>query len=109
VPNPDREPTVKERVREAAEDLGRATAETAAQATGLQLKSVQNAMTDLVREGVLVDTGEKVGRSRIVIPHSYTTQGTGTGTTDEVSVEGAGDAPQNPLSDEGGAAWAGAY
>jgi AAA domain len=80
VPNPDREPTVKERVLEAVKELGRCTAETVAEKTAIEKKSVQNAFTDLISEEALQDTGEKQRRSRIVIPHSRTTKGTGTGT-----------------------------
>jgi hypothetical protein len=79
VPNPDKEPSKKEQVLGAIVGMGRATAETAAQKTGLNLKTVQNAISEHLADGVLVDTGEKEGRSRIVIPHSHTTQGTGTG------------------------------
>src|SRR5829696_8823253 len=83
VPNPDREPSKREQVLGAILGMGQATAETAAQKTGLNLKTVQNAISEYLAEGMLVDTGKKEGRSRIVIPHSHTTQGTGTGATDE--------------------------
>jgi hypothetical protein len=78
VPNPDKEPSKKEQVLSAIVEIGQATAETAARKTGLNLKTVQNAISEYLAEGMLVDTGEKEGRSRIVIPHSHTTQGTGT-------------------------------
>jgi hypothetical protein len=78
MPNPDRQPSKKELVLEAIEDLERATAETAARKSGIDLKTVQNAITELLREGALRDTGEKQGRYRIVIPHSQSTKGTGT-------------------------------
>ena len=81
MPNPDREPSKKELVQKAVEEMGRATAETVQRKTGLNLKTVQNAISELIREGALKDTGDKQGRSRIVIPHSRTTKGTGTGTT----------------------------
>jgi hypothetical protein len=81
VPNPDREPSKKEQVYAAVEKLGRGTAETVQRATGINLQTVRNAISELVAEGELVDTGEKQGRSRIVITHSHTTQGTGTGTS----------------------------
>jgi hypothetical protein len=80
MPNPDREPSKKQLVQEAVEEMGRATAETVQRETGLNLKTVQNAISELIREGALKDTGDKQGRSRIVIPHSRTTKGTGTGT-----------------------------
>ncbi len=83
VPNPDREPSKKDRVLRAVEELGRATADTVSRKTGIDLKTVQNAFTELLRVGALGDTGEKQGRYRVVIPHSRTTKGTGTGTTDE--------------------------
>ncbi len=84
VPNPDREPSKKELVFAAVEDLGRATAETVQNKTGINLQTVRNAISELVGEGDLVDTGEKQGRSRIVITHSQSTQGTGTGTRAKV-------------------------
>jgi hypothetical protein len=83
MPNPDREPSQKEQVLKAVEEIGRTTAETVADKTGIELKSVRNAFTDLLKEGALIDTGQKEGRSRIVIPHSQSTKGTGTGTTAE--------------------------
>ncbi len=83
VPNPDREPSKKDRVLRAVEELGRATADTVSRKTGIDLKTVQNAFTELLRVGAIGDTGEKQGRYRIVIPHSRTTKGMGTGTTDE--------------------------
>ncbi len=81
VPNPDREPSKKEKVLEAVEELGRATAEMVARATGIGLQTVRNSISELLSEGALKDTGEKQGRSRIVVTHSRTTKGTGTGTT----------------------------
>jgi hypothetical protein len=80
MPNPDHEPSKKELVQEAVEEMGRATAETASRKTGIDLKTVQNAITELLRVGELKDAGEKQGRYRVVIPHSRTTKGTGTGT-----------------------------
>lgn len=79
MPNPDREPSKKEQVFAAVEDLGRATAETIQNKTGINLQTVRNAISELMGEGDLVDTGEKQGRSRIVVTHSHTTKGTGTG------------------------------
>jgi hypothetical protein len=81
MPNPDREPSKKELVQEAVEDMGRATAETVQRKTGLNLQTVRNAISESIREGALQDTGDKQGRSRIVVTHSHTTKGTGTGTT----------------------------
>jgi hypothetical protein len=80
VRDPDREPSKKEQVYAAVEELGQGTAEAIHTATEINLQTVRNAISELVNEGLLVDTGEKDGRSRIVIPHSRTTQGTGTGT-----------------------------
>jgi hypothetical protein len=97
MPNPDRQPSKKELVLEAIEELGRATAETAARKSGIDLKTVQNAITELLREGALKDTGEKQGRYRIVIPHSQSTKGTGMGTSDE----GGLFATDNPKCDHG--------
>ena len=81
MPNPDHEPSKKEIVQEAVEDMGRATAETVQRKTGLNLQTVRNAISESIREGALQDTGDKQGRSRIVVTHSHTTKGTGTGTT----------------------------
>ncbi len=81
MPNPDREPSKKELVQEAVEEMGRATAETVQRKTGLNLQTVRNAISESIREGALRDTGDKQGRSRIVVTHSRTTKGTGTGTT----------------------------
>jgi hypothetical protein len=80
VRDPDREPSKKEQVCAAVEELGRATAETVHTATGINLKTVRNAISELVEEGELADTNEKEGRSRIVVPGSRTTKGMGTGT-----------------------------
>jgi hypothetical protein len=82
VRDPDREPSKKELVCAAVEELGRATAEEVHTATGINLKTVRNAISELVEEGELVDTGEKEGRSRIVVPGSLTTKGMGTGTSE---------------------------
>jgi hypothetical protein len=89
IPNSDREPSKKERVFEAVEDLGGATAETVEQKTGIALQTVRNSISALLAEGALVDTGEKEGRSRIVVTHSHTTKVTGMGTTDEALFEDA--------------------
>jgi AAA domain len=83
IPNPDREPSKKEQVYAAVEKLKRATAETVQAETGINLQTVRNAISELISEGELEDAGEKQGRSRIVVTHSHTTQGTGTVTTDE--------------------------
>lgn len=83
MPSPDREPSKKELVLEAVEELGRATAETVAQKTGITLQTVRNSISELLTEGALRDTGDKQNRSRIVVTHSHTTKGTGTGTKDE--------------------------
>jgi hypothetical protein len=81
MPNPDRQPSKKELVQEAVEELGHATAETVQNKTGINLQTVRNAISELISEGALRDTGDKQGRSRIVVTHSRTTKGTGTGTT----------------------------
>jgi hypothetical protein len=80
IPNPDREPSKKELVLEAVEELGRATAEKVTQKTGITLQTVRNSISELLTEGALQDTGDKQNRSRIVVTHSHTTKGTGTGT-----------------------------
>ncbi len=86
MPNPDREPSKKESVSRAVEELGRATAETVQNKTGISLKTVRNCISDLLKEGALQDTGEKRNRSRIVVPRSRTTEGTGAGTKGEGGV-----------------------
>lgn len=91
IPNPDREPSNKEKVLEAFEELGHTTAEKVSEKTGISLSTVRNCATDLLREGALEDTGEKQDRSRILVTHSRTTKGTGTGTTDEAGLFGDDD------------------
>jgi hypothetical protein len=78
-PNSDHQPSKKEQVFATIKEMGRATAEGVRDKTGLELKTVRNAITDLVGEGALKDTEEKEGRSRIVVPGSRPTKGTGTG------------------------------
>jgi hypothetical protein len=89
MPNPDRQPSKKELVLEAIEELGRATSETVAQKTGIPTQTVRNAISDLAHEGAIVDTGEKQGRFRIFVTHSHTAKGSGPGATDEVNLFGA--------------------
>src|SRR5215212_9539899 len=79
MPNPDRQPSKKELVLKAIEELGRATSETIARKTGIPTQTVRNAISDLAHEGAIVDTGEKQGRFRIVVTHSHTTKGSGAG------------------------------
>jgi hypothetical protein len=78
MPNPDREPSKKELVLDAVEELGRATVETVAQKTGIPLQTVRNSVSALLNEGVLIDTGEKQKRSRIFATTNHTTKGVGT-------------------------------
>src|SRR5215204_1540202 len=89
MPNPDRQPSKKELVLEAIEELGRATSETVAQKTGISTQTVRNAMSDLAHEGAIVVTGEKQGRFRIFVTHSHTTKGSGPGAADEDNLFGA--------------------
>jgi hypothetical protein len=91
VRDPDREPSKKEQVYAAVEELGQATAEAVHTATEINLQTVRNAISELVNEGQLVDTGEKDGRSRIVVTHYRTTQGTGTGTNRDQESLGLGE------------------
>lgn len=79
MPDPGREPSKKELVFEAIEELGRATAETAARKTGIDLKTVRNAITVLLGEGALIKTGEKANGYQVVSPQSHTTKGPGPG------------------------------
>jgi RecA-family ATPase len=83
VPNPDREPSKKDQVLDAVEELGRATSETVANKTGINPLTVRNAISELLAEGLIVDTGDKQGRFRVVATHSHTTKGPGPGATDE--------------------------
>jgi hypothetical protein len=89
MPNPDRQPSKKESVLEAIEELGRATSETVARKTGIPTQTVRNAISDLAHEGAIVDTGAKQGRFRIFVTHSHTTKGSGAGATDEDNLFGA--------------------
>jgi putative DNA primase/helicase len=82
VPNPDREPSKKDQVLDALEKLGRATSETVANKTGINPLTVRNEISKLLAEELLVDTGEKQGRFRVVATHSHTTQGPGPGPKD---------------------------
>jgi hypothetical protein len=79
-PNPDIEPSAKEKVLKAVEELGRATAETVRDETDMKLTTVRNAIASLLKDDELIDTGDKQGRSRIVVTHSQSTKVTGTGT-----------------------------
>jgi hypothetical protein len=101
VRDPDREPSKKEQVYAAVDELGKATAEAVHKATGINLQTVRNAISELVNEGQLVDTGEKDGRSRIVIPHSRTTQGMGTGTNFSQESPGLGEDAVGGADDTG--------
>jgi len=83
VPNPDREPSKKAQVLDAIEELGQATSETVANNTGINPLTVRNGISELLAEGLLVDTGEKQGRFRVVATHSHTTKGPGPGSTAE--------------------------
>ena len=82
VPNPDREPSKKELVLEAVQELKRATAETVARKTSIDLKTVRNAITALLGEGALVKTGEKANGYQVVVPQSQSTKGPGPGPTE---------------------------
>jgi hypothetical protein len=88
VPNPDKAPSKKERVYAAVEELGLATAETVSNKTNIKLQTVRNAISELLAEGKLEDTGQKQGRSRLVVTHSQTTKGTGTGMTAQADTNG---------------------
>ncbi len=81
-PTPDKEPTKKEMVLWAFEELGEGTAESIQAHTGIELKTVRNAISSLKRDGQLRDSERKdVNGSKILFPRSRTTKGTGTGTT----------------------------
>jgi len=71
--DPDRAPSKKEQVLAAAEELGRLTSETVADETGIPTQTVRNSITELEREGLLVDTGDKEGRFRVFVTPNFTT------------------------------------
>jgi biotin operon repressor len=73
VADPDHEPSKKERVFAAVEELGQATSEAVAAETGIAVQTVRNSITELERDGLLVDTGEKEGRFRVYVTHNYPT------------------------------------
>jgi hypothetical protein len=91
IPSPDREPSKKELVLEAFEELGRATNATVAQETGIPLQTVRNYVPALENEGAIIDTGEKQNRSRIFATPNHTTKGVGVGAKDEDLFQGNGD------------------
>src|SRR5829696_8997746 len=93
VPNPDKEPSKKEQVYAAFKELGRGTSETVANATGISTQTVRNAISELVHEGVLEDTGEKQGRYTIFVTHNSTTKGPGPGPTAQADTSGHEEAP----------------
>lgn len=82
--SPDQGPTKKQQVFKALERLGGATAERVTEETGINIKTVRNAINEMLNEDppALRDTGEKVGRSRIVIPAFPTYLGNGNGNDD---------------------------
>jgi hypothetical protein len=82
VPNPDKEPSKKEQVYAAFQKLGRGTSETIANETGIATQTVRNAISELVHEGAVDDTGEKQGRFTIFVTHNSTTQGPGPGASE---------------------------
>src|SRR5215212_11309738 len=88
VPNPDKEPSKNELVLDVLEELGRATTETVANKTGINPLTVRNAISELLAEGLLVDTGDKQGRFRVVATHSHTTKGPGPGPTTQADTSG---------------------
>jgi hypothetical protein len=75
VPNPDKQPSKKELVLAALKELGRGTSETVANKTGIPKQTVRNAISELVHEGEVVDSGKKQGRFTIFVTHNFTTQG----------------------------------
>jgi len=77
---PDREPSKKEMVLAAVEEMGRVTARGVLEKTGIGLETVRNHFSDLLSERALHDTGDTENRARVVVPHSQATKGTGTGT-----------------------------
>jgi hypothetical protein len=84
VPNPDREPSKKEQVYEAIKAMGRATAETVSNKTGINPQTVRNAFSELQHEGCIEDTGEKANRYHVfVVTHNQPTKGTVTVTKDD--------------------------
>ena len=80
-PDPDKQPTAREKVLEAWEEMGEGTSSAAAKIAGLEVKTVRNQVTDLVASGKLEDTGRKDGKEHIYVfrPDPDTTKGRGPG------------------------------
>jgi len=81
-PTPDKEPTKKEMVLWAFEELGEGTAENIHAHTGIPLKTVRNAISSLKQDGELKESGLKdANGSKMLFPRSRATKGMGTGMT----------------------------
>jgi hypothetical protein len=100
VPNPDKAPSKKEQVLAAFKELGRGTSETASNETGIPTQTVRNAISELVREGALEDTGEKQGRYTIFVTHNSTTKGPGPVLAAQADTSSAGGPQEAPLSSD---------
>jgi RecA-family ATPase len=100
VRDPDREPSKRELILGAVVELGRATSETVQRKTGCGTQTVRNAISELLNDGELVDTGEKQGRYRVVSPSSIltlnTTKGPGLSIGEELQRSGSGAAQNLP-------------
>ena len=73
VADPDHEPSKKEQVLAAVEEMGRVTTESVHLQTGIAKQTVRNSFTELEEDGALVDTGEKDGRFRVFVTPNFTT------------------------------------
>jgi hypothetical protein len=91
LPDPDREPTAEEKVLAAIKEKGNATFKEAATIAEVPEKTAENLVSGLVKDGKLVDTGEKRDRTRVVslTPASQPYYGSGSGSEEEITPESA--------------------
>lgn len=87
----DRQPASKKQVIAALSEGGPDTAEGLAPKTGLGLQAARNAITELFKEGLVEDTGEKEGRSRVLslVTHYSPYRGQVMSNEDDPDLEGA--------------------
>jgi len=83
--DPDKQPTSREKILLAWEEIGEGTASTVAQITDINLKTVRNHIPELVESELLEDTGRKDKREAVYsfVPGPIPTKGTGTGTNEK--------------------------
>src|SRR5215212_4564361 len=66
-PDPDKQPTAREKVLAAWEEMGEGTSSAGAKVAGIEVKTVRNQVTDLVASDKLEDTGRKDGKEHIYV------------------------------------------